>query len=149
MPTLVYIYIALNTLFTPDCVYGHCHGDYSIIQLFNSTKLSNSNCKPKTMWNVVNSNLNFKKSAKSHIPKIYTNKNKNETTDNPQHKADILNKFFVDTPQEVYSQIPSVDALNFKFIRNISVNPNSINFDPVTEVEVLKYFNEMSMERTI
>jgi len=37
-------------------------------QEHNSSKLLNSNCKPKTMWNIVNSHLNFKKSVKAHIP---------------------------------------------------------------------------------
>jgi hypothetical protein len=113
-------------------------------QEYNSTKLLNSNCKPKTMWNIVNTSLNFKKSVKSQIPNIYTNNDKTETTNNPQQKADILNNFFVDAPKAVYSQIPSVDALNFKFIRKIAVNPNSVFFNPVTTEEVLKYLSDMS-----
>jgi hypothetical protein len=37
-----------------------------------------------------------------------------------------------------------MEALNFRFIRKLTVNPNSIYLNPVTEPEILKYFGEIS-----
>lgn len=117
--------------------YRECKNQHNLLvqytkRNFYQNKINCANNKIKVAWNIINE-LTNKTRSKSSCDKI---RNKGILIENPSEIATEFNKFFVNTPTHIQSQIPKR-----KYKNSANINPKTIFLFPFINEELFSLIN--------